>query len=232
MMYVFPHISKTAGTSLRMALEQEFPGRVQGAYDRPPHFTGLPSEWYPPVSDPVVVFGHCVDMYEHVYEDVPHTVIAFLRSPLSRAVSDWMHHRRNPDERLQRLAQGTLVDWLDNHQGDNDDPALRCNRMTTELMDMLKSPLAGTGDFPAHVAYAMDAVDCWGIVERMAESITLLNARFGWGLAMRKENVAGEPHPSVDPAVALRFRDKNASDYELYYKAGAALQLDIDEWVR
>jgi hypothetical protein len=75
-----------------------------------------------------------------------------------------------------------------------------------------------------------EAVGVLGITECYGDSVALVNARFGWNVPVREDNVArealAEPH-AIAPEARAELEELNAADLVLYQRARALLDARI-----
>ena len=203
------HIPKTAGTSLRLALADQFgESKVALDYGAAAEETSpyIRARLYAERADrnvPALVarlretgcealVGHfSLAKYAACFR--PEETVAFVREPLVRACSEYLHHRR------KGRRQGSFLQFME-------DPAFQ---------NMQSRFLAGVqeGTFI-------------GLTERYKASLLLLNERFGLQLAHKKRNRGlwgggQRMADGLDPELAERFHVLNRSDVDLYDRARA-----------
>jgi len=205
MKFVFLHIPKTAGTSLKAALEQRV-GKANIAADylrpfaEPAGQRNRNAAWYAATHRPPTqpyVYGHFVALkYFRLtpigFRPYPGVQYAtFVRDPLARAVSHYVHWKNFP----QRMH----AKWLE------------FDRDQWTLERFLMDPFFT--DFHHQILYGSRLRDyaVVGVLERMEESMALFGRTFPEfaDLAVPQLRVSPhnkpEIHAELDPAVVARF---------------------------
>jgi hypothetical protein len=203
--FLFVHVPKTTGTSLRLAVEQVFPGRV--AYDYSPrshetselvhtHVYGeknLPALHALLVEEGKVLLGGHFHYRKYAEIFSPDHVLTFVREPLSRVVSEHQHACRHNG------FEGTLLEFA----------------TTKRNRSLQASMLEGL---------SFDDTALIGISERYGDSLRLLQHRIGWRLPELVRNVnptrkALSGSYTLTKEEEAELRSCNALDLELYAEA-------------
>lgn len=222
---LFIHIAKTAGTSVRRMLQEEFGACL--VYPGDVHLRQLPNGWYPLGSEMLrdfaripphnVLAGHftaaMADMLPRRYQ-----VATFLREPVQRSLSMLGHFSR---------ASGIPVPAL------LEDPLFVSHNITdfqTRILgaDGVCDPHQVQASDDAILARALeriDSLDFVGLTERFDESCTLFDKRFHTGISrlIRRDGV-NRPEGSDLLEYALQIQPLLERDRALY--ARAELRLD------
>ncbi|NRG18532.1 hypothetical protein HPQ64_12615 [Rhizobiales bacterium] len=171
--YFFVHIPKTAGTSFRLSVEEQFGSEnliydygsgsnitnrliLENVYEKEDLYAlkgALPSD------RPVMVAGH-VSLYKYAALSGADRVISFLRRPEDQIISHFRHHRRHHG------FTGTFEEFAS-------------RRGMAEIQSrVLQAPLP------------LEAIGFLGLTERYSESIALLNQTLGLNLRVLEKNVS------------------------------------------
>jgi len=171
----FIHIPKTAGTSLRRIVRQQYPGD-----QFIPVYSHDPAELESvrrKLDDGRVLYGH----FSHGLHETLETrgrYIALLRDPVARVLSLYRHQRNNPRASHHSLVNSgpTLRDLLDSnaiHELNNHMTRIVSGHVGIERLDddaVLRRAVA-------HIERDFVLV---GLVERMAETVALLSRLLDW----------------------------------------------------
>ena len=182
---LFIHIAKTAGTSMRRMLQEEFGSRR--VYPGDHYLRSLPHGMYPPCIDLLrdharlprhdVLVGH----FSAAMADLlprPYRTATFLREPVQRSLSMLGQHSR-----MWGVPVAALLD----------DPKF----MNGNIADFQTRILGVDGACNPHEAGSIDdatlaralgrleALDFVGLTERFVESCALFDARFGTSVSSR-----------------------------------------------
>ena len=188
---LFVHIPKTAGTSMRQMLEDEFGPRL--VYPGTHYLRQLPVWNYPLGSDMLRNFGnlppHAVltGHFTAAMADLlprPYATATFVREPGQRSLSMLGHLSRRRNVEVHALL---------------DDPLFVARNIAdfqTRLLgaDGVCDPDevgAADGAMLDRALKRLEVLDFVGLTERFAESCTVFDARFGTGVSrsIRRENV-------------------------------------------
>ncbi|MCH8207462.1 MAG: sulfotransferase family 2 domain-containing protein [Nitrospinae bacterium] len=219
-MFIFLHIQKTAGTTLRYLINRNFPDSetLLVKLMTQAHWDSFLKNKPKNLSQLKLIYGHMkFGIHEHISGDCRYFTI--LRDPVSRVIS---HHRFLLSEAALPPGKKTLeeyVRWLsennmDNHQTrvlagswfDNDTSA----PSAPEMLERARKNL------DEHFILA-------GIQERFTESIALLNILMGWeNKSFVTRNVTsnkGISYPEKfeeESKLKSLIKKNNEYDYELY----------------
>ena len=230
---LFAHIPKTAGSSLRDALDQLYlPDERLYLYDEstlegavhPAEFGGVPEEERAHLR---FIAGH---FYFDLHQQVPQEsrYITAVRDPIDRVASLYFHYRRlagitaetrDGSEGRLILEEGLSLDeWgfgLERIEIDNDMvrhvSARRGVEFGTCTDDMLDTALEHVDQLAA----------CVLVVERMKESVRALESTLGVRLpGVGRQNVNDQRSPlgALDPGMIAKVRELNRLD-EAFYRA-------------
>ncbi|MFN8125130.1 MAG: hypothetical protein U0R64_01270 [Candidatus Nanopelagicales bacterium] len=226
--YLFVHLQKTAGTSLRAELMQVFPGRA--LYPNPAD--GDPVTDAPQidvdrlvrvVDDPRrrrrlrMVIGH-FPLATRERLSVPFVPITVLREPVSRTLSYLRHYRvRHPD--LAEVPAAELYGIPDVHRIQVRNHMTKMLGMTSaEMTAGLLTDLTVTSEHLERAVAAVRQMPVVGVVEEFDRFRSDLQRVFGWELPapVRVNTTVSEP---VDAELVERIREDNALDVALYASA-------------
>ncbi len=159
---IFLHIPKTAGTTLRSILRQQYPPEVTYNYYHDPEKAAFHELTASQKQRYRLLCGHMnYGIHQHLPGDSRY--ITILRDPVARVISYYNHVRRRGD-----IEQGLpLTQFVEQGLGKD-------NRQTLSLAgDGADDPLQTAKDH-------LDACALAGITERFDESIILLKHLLGW----------------------------------------------------
>lgn len=212
--HIFLHIPKTAGSSVRTLLQQNYPAAGTIGFSGEPE----PRAWYqsrPPEfkAQFALVHGHVpYGIHEGLTE---YTYFTFLRDPLARHFSDYTflkHYQPHPlhhDIACGRISLTQWADIFDQHP---------------EFRDRMTRFVSGEGDAgipdrlslekaKLHLRREFTAV---GLAERFDESVLIMARRLGWrSIFYLTRNVSQERLP-LDATLLARARAGLERDLELY----------------
>lgn len=200
------HIPKTAGTSFRRMLQEEYGPRL--VYPGEPHLERLPHGWYPSGTELLedypflpphnVLVGHVAASLADLLPK-PYRPVVFLRDPVQRSISLLNHWSRALDVPIAEIV--------------NDD-----HFMTTRVLDFQTRSLGADGVADtgaarpaddlmlARAIERLDSLDFVGLTERFEESCHRFDERFRTRISrfIRRDNVLrpeGCEHSDLIPLV-------------------------------
>lgn len=236
----FLHIPKTAGTSLRSVLEDQFyPDEVcppteaveqyGGNYPPLPWLLRIPAERFARYR---LVRGH----YFHDLGDrfaAPPAVVTMLRRPLDRSLSFLRHSLRAPayrdrtidelvaDRHFTRKFLWDFQTKILGHRVDLADPAA--------VPGDANVPMQPGPKMLERAKAALDAAAFVGLAEEFERSMELLEARFGWPVARARPGLNRSPsrraaRETPSGETLARLREMTQVDEALYAHARAVFE--------
>lgn len=238
--FLFIHIRKTAGSSLRGLLANAFPvNRVL----LNAHSVRGPQE----LGDAIFVTGHVGFDYARRFVVSP-TIFTTVREPVSRCLSAY-HFYRNNDEHFFRTLANDLAgsDYESRRRFTDRARHLDMLRFLVEeealaqawLSNIQTRQLAGslgvglTDDDPHLLESALANLgrcDLVGIVERLDDTLRLLEHMMNWGRLGPLQHLNSTIRPeaaSIDPRCLEILRSWNMLDLRLYEEACRLLELKL-----
>lgn len=247
MALIFPHIPKTAGTTLLHILEQVYPRSVQfhtfrgSRENRIGEFLGLSDVEKARYE---LVCGH-MNFGLHHYIPGPCTYVTFLRDPIQRVVSHYSWITRNPEHflhddcrlmSLREFVESRITTEIDNGQtrvmaGVANVPPILCPLNGSHA----QVPFGACGrDLLAQAMNNLDHMAVVGLVESFETSLTLVQSVLGWervpaysilNVDPRRHSLNHDSHSACDPDTIELIRSVNLLDLELYQHAKRRLAL-------
>lgn len=188
------HIPKTGGTTLMSILRDVYGDRIQFSYR---------NEMDVPVDNPLCYHGHALmDDYSEVFQIERAAWIIFLRDPLSSAISLYHYSKKHGE-----IAEEEIERWL-----------------------VSEKPFC----WPQSVSYNHNRFTKWierargrwenfqavGITECFDESISYISKILEWPpIQYSTQNVGDYEKVDLPDEVVSRFKELNASDYNIYNSA-------------
>lgn len=247
---LFIHIRKTAGTSLRSLLVNQFPAGVvfsdaHSVRDRYRWARIQTPESPSPAPDVQFVTGHldfdCADRFAQ-----RPTVVTVLREPIARALSAYGYYRGN-DEHLFSILRDDLfaAEYESRRRFTDRARQLGLRRFLREeeatarawLSNVQTRQLAGAScaDLKDHDPRLLETAlahfrrcDLVGLVERLDETLLLLGDMMGWGRIGPLSHLNKTPYTGADEVDAESLdilRAWNALDLRLYDAARALFEV-------
>lgn len=226
------HIPKTAGTSLRVALEKAYGAkrvcRDYGADSKKTSpvvkqciygttsFNGAAFLHELDKSNTLALIGH-YPQAKYGLLIPPERQMAFIRNPIARTASEFLHLSRYPDENLGFLSQAAL--------------RLLSMRPGHAKMDVFEEYIERPEMQNRQYKLLLDRQPGMfiGITEQYSLSIDLINARYGLTLIPAMHNVAPQGGAarfieSLPAALVDRYEQLNALDIQLYTECKSELK--------
>lgn len=247
------HVMKTAGTSLRDALQRGV--GLSGVFPNDQDLSTLPNHWYPGperVSELLrtgqvpatarVIIGHLPYVTIDAFDANP-LVAVVLRDPVSRTVS-MMEHRRRHSAKFAGQSYEQLLS--------NDDFVERQVRNYQTKMfafdDVSECRELSNGDSTVNIALSIseerfsralgrfEATEVVGVTEDVATFVRMLRRRTGWRIPTPpSRNVGQYVGAELKPTIVGRIRALTAYDHVLYQLAQervAAEKQTASRWFR
>lgn len=176
--FLFDHIPKTGGTSMRAVFDHIFgPDQVS------PHVYGRSEAWaLHRFSEYKVIAGHFVPQSPPNENEFPHgrARITILRHPIDRAVSEY-YYVRHDFPWLNRLASTSaksqnLLEFLKIREEDRDPEV--SNFMTKHFAAMLSGAATDDGHLLALAKQALAQFDIVGLYEQFVDTVDLFCCQF------------------------------------------------------
>jgi hypothetical protein len=238
--FLFIHIRKTAGSSLRALLANAFPvNRVL----LNAHSVSGPQE----PGDAIFATGHVGFDYAQRFATPP-TIFTTIREPVSRCLSAYHFFRGNDENFFRALA----ADWTDTeyqsrrrftdrarHLGMlrflvEEEPLARAWLSNTQSRQLAGDSCVGlTDDEPRLLEIALANLrkcDLAGIVERLDDTLRLLGYVMNWGRLGPLQHLNRTIRPetaNVDPRCVEILRAWNSLDLRLYEEACRLFELKL-----
>ena len=226
---VFPHIQKTAGTTVSMWISRHFHSN-ETLYEASiwTEMLSLPASI---LADKRFVRGHFGSKIINVFG--PHngfSPIALLRDPVERVVSHFYHLKHAEDAEpayaMVKDPSFTLMDFLDCNDTQHLVSNYQAANYSAEIGNMqdINKTAHSLGRnpemSPINVRNAKDFIDMCevvGVTEKLNEFVLALSDRFGFfpDLQLQKTRTY-RPSSSITADVSKKIRSLNDLDYELY----------------
>ncbi|MCS7039613.1 MAG: sulfotransferase family 2 domain-containing protein [Caldilineales bacterium] len=232
--FIFIHIPKTAGMTIRAIFHRQYRNdeiyRIRWNFDRNnpfDEFLSLPTKKRNKIK---IIYGH-IPFGLHKYIQIPVSYFTLLRDPIERTISHYYHIRKRPNHFYHRMA-------LDMDIGE-----FIVKSRFREFDNGQVRQLTGAGHLPfgacseellaQAIANLENHFCAVGLQERFDESVVLLRRTLGWKKPplYRRRNVnrlrpRGETLPTEALAVITAY---NELDRQLYAWAATRLEQAIAE---
>ncbi|URM31155.1 MULTISPECIES: sulfotransferase family 2 domain-containing protein [Bacillaceae] len=224
-MIIFIHIPKTAGTSMRKTIENQYNihqirsyyAGYQDAYNK---LKGTPQS---ELSSVKWVQGH---FRFGLHEAISHPVqyITMLRHPVDRVISYYYFLRENPRHPLYKQANSlNLKEFIMDEDGIIQDGIYN---LQTKMI---------SGDGTPSIEKAKKNIEehflMVGITERFNESLAIMRKKLGWNVPYNHKHNVTRTRPKmaqVPAEVRKLIEQKNEIDFQLYEYGKAFLQKEIN----
>lgn len=234
---IFQHIPKTAGTSLRHAIQHQFkPNEVFEFYKIGDSQEGISKflEFYSKKSKTLKIISSHLGFGLHQYIDTPVTYVTILREPTKRIIS-YYHHlvKLNHPEAVGK----SLEEFVRTFGGVQN--GMACNLSGVTLRAQLQDPdldleyernaeqtlIKASENLKKHFCVV-------GLLEYFDETCVFLNQNLGWHLPLSnvKSNVGKKKKTSTDiPKETLDIiTEYNKLDLQLYEQVKKQFQAELE----
>jgi len=222
-MLILNHIPKTAGTSLRKALQEIYSGR-----DCLLHYNNLSKSskiiWDWKFAENITVTFR--NVAAHILTNQTALLAGHFGHPELYGFKDFVEafpscpsvvFFRSPQKHIYSL-----------HQYD-----CRVAGCKDTFEEFIERPHTVNYQSNHMCGVSLDDITVVGIVERFSESLELLSACVGRKVKFRRDNVgkhnSWDPLKVASPTVWKRFQELNVDDYELYERASERLEKDLSK---
>ncbi|MCK5719459.1 MAG: sulfotransferase family 2 domain-containing protein [Thiomargarita sp.] len=188
---IFLHIPKTAGTSLRHIIEQEYPDKKCLQLYNPPYRRKEIEKIRNEVDVAEVLYGH-IPFGIHKHLGNKGKYIVFLRNPIARVISFYNHHARQPNMPFyEKIQKGmSLLDLIESNISKETN-----NHMTRIIASCGYSRILNDDSV---LQQALENIKQYfffvGLTENLAESVDFLGKELRW---KHSYNI---PYVNVDPS--------------------------------
>ncbi len=214
---IFIHIPKTAGTSLRNLIEQEYPGKkCLRLYYPAPYKPAVIKEIQSKLPAAKVLYGH-TSFGIHKRLGIQGQYITFLRNPIDRVISFYNHNACLENATYYAAIQEgmSLLDMLQSeitHETNNHVTRIIAPNGQPGLLDDTRVLKQALENIEKHFCMV-------GLMEQFAESIDLLGKKLGWQSSYKIPhlNVVAKKHiQEVDAQTQAALEKYNRLDMLLY----------------
>ncbi len=220
-LYFFIHIPKTAGTTFRIMLEQQFSKETffpnkedlkanNGLY---PYYRKLLDEYGDKMATSAVIAGHYPFVVGRAF-DRKVKFLTFLRPPVERTISN-IYHLQRYNKRVKGCSFEEIIRQVPN-QMDNLQTRFFCDKFSEPSAQFyIGKPLSRNQLEEAKEN--LKRCDFIGITEAFEDSVDLLEKTFNWQLGKRlKKNVTPRKRKVLPKKLLEQITELNQLDIELY----------------
>lgn len=212
---IFLHIPKTAGTSLRLTIAQQYP--VAATY-----------EYYQSQSKPLLeelshrqraairlMSSHEPFGTHDKYLTPPVHYLTMLRQPSERLISQYYYDKRRARDQAANI-NSSLLHYMEGLTRINED-----NLQVRLLSGQGEMGMVTDKSLEIARANLLAPSMTFGLVERYAESLLLMTRQFGWqNVRLTRKNVTQRPHvDAIDEATRHAIVEHQRYDLALYAEA-------------
>lgn len=216
--YVFDHVPKTGGTSLR-----EVFARLFGKDGVTPVLTGTVADAVAKYGDSPMIIGHFWHTPRGLAPD--RAFLTFLRQPEDWLLSHyWFSRNQDGTSDEQAVFYAKSMSFEEYVSSTEPDVLVFTRNFQTRHFVRLKSLQHVTEmEEQQALSYAKEAIDAYefvGICEEFQDSVDLMCHRFGWPFVQdipnRNTTPRREKLENLDPSLRKKLRQLNSLDMELY----------------
>jgi len=214
---IFLHIPKTAGTSLRNLIEQEYSSsQCLPVYQPWPYQPAVLAEMKAKLPAAKILYGHLL-FGLHQQLNIEAQYVTFLRDPIERVISFFNHNAYHPNSEYHKAIQNglSLLKLLKSERAPQAN-----NLMTRMLAPYQPNDLLDDERVFEQALENIDKHFCMvGLMEKFAESVDLLGKKLGWQSSpeIPHLNVVSNKHiQEVDAQTQAALEKYNRLDMLLY----------------
>ena len=218
-MLIYPHIPKTAGTTMQSILEQNYNSGFYRVHSRGDHQTWL-REPRSVRNATTCLQGHFTYGI-HKYITRPYQYITFLRDPIERIISFYYYVQDKSNHRLSKLFNKTELATIIRkrwYAATNND----MTRFIAGRKDIGVNPYPVKRMFPDDLVLAKKHLNQFaaiGFVETFNKDLQTFAVQFGWKNIQYKSELVHPSRPTksdLSPGVIELIKKHNKQDLELY----------------
>jgi len=222
MKYIFLHIPKNGGTTLQHIIDHQYKKyQIYNIPDsiREESLLKLKNKNFLQKKRIKIVKGGHFNYGCHLYFSRPENVkyFAFLRHPLSRAISYYSYVKRTPQHYLHSTIISesiSLEDFLDR----SDLNFEICNGQTKLIAGIDQDKQCNEEDFKMALTHLSNSFFFVGIMERYQESLFILKKKLSWHKPIRYQilNVNNNDEYKISSEISKKLLSMNNYDLKIY----------------